>query len=272
MNVHINEDSIGNILALLDNDESFQLEEDIDEHIFTRNIFQTGEVSIQPIHNVIGSEDNESDSTIHEKKRETKTYIRTKPPFMHRLYMYCQDKKNKEWIDFYSKGGVYIKNITKLSEDCLISPLLKIKIASFRKMLINYGFQSIRERSSVNEVIYQNPLFIKESYEQCLNIMAIPEKLRSVDIPQKKGIKRRKSFISDTSSEMSDETWVPPKKNKRNSSTKTNLDEALPHLANEIVNKIKKIEEDYHSLSISRSEIHKYHHKLMMIQKILDES
>ncbi len=267
MNVDFNDESMEGIFALLDEESTH-----MDEHIFTKDIFSMAEVSIRPINNVLVNDDNESVKPIQEKKRETKTYIRTKPPFMHRLYMYCQDKKNKEWIDFYPKGGVHIKNITKLSEDCLISPLLKIKFASFRKMLINYGFQSIRERSSIDEVIYQNPQFVKESYEQCLNILAIPEKIRSVDNPRKKGVKRRKSFISDTSSETSDETWVPPHKNIRIPSPKTSMDESIPHLVTEIVIKIKRIEEDYHSSSKSRSKVRNYHDKLMMIQKLLDES
>ena len=274
MNVDFNDESMEGIFAFLD-DESIQLDEHIDEHIFTRDILST-----RPINNVLVSDDNESVSKVHEevksihvKKRVvTKSYNRTKLPFMHRLYKYCQDEKNKEWIDFYSKGGVHIKNITKLSEDCLISPLLNIKFASFRKMLINYGFQSIRERSSVDEVIYQNPQFVKESYEQCLNIITTPEKIRSIDNPRKKGVKRRKSYMSDTSSETSDETWVPPPKNKRNSSTKTSLEESIPYLASGVIKKIKNIEEDFHSSSITRSEVRKYQQKLMIIHKVLHES
>ncbi len=281
MNVATSDDSMENIFALLDErtQSSSYLDINIDENIFMiKNKILEESDNEEDISTSVG--ENTLFSSVErpivnpppveiKTKRSSVSKInmsyRTKLPFMHRLYNYCSDSKNREWIDFYSKGGVHIKNIKKMSDDCLISPLLKIKFASFRKMLINYGFQSIKDRFVVNEVIYQNPHFMKDKYEQCINIQATPEKMTSK--------KSKKRDFSDTSSETSDEVWVPPRKNHRH--FKENEDvtgESISHLVSDIMKKINKIDEDYSSFSISRSNIRKYQTKLKMIQELLNES
>jgi hypothetical protein len=265
--------------------ESNHLDISIDEDIFTKSITLKESPALythveEILHNNIvksiksDESDNDSVSTFNEEVKpiKKKVYInRTKLPFMQRLYMYCQDEKNREWIDFYPRGGVHIKDIQKLSEDSLISHLLKIKFTSFRKMLTNYGFQSIKGRSLVNEVIYQNSRFLKDSYEECLNILPIPEKLKTINhekILRKRGMKRN----SDTSSETSEEMWIPPRKYKKKEEKNEKTSIELPNLLSNILLKMKKIEEDFHSSSLSRSDSIKYREKLKVIQKLLEES
>ncbi len=278
MNVATPDDSMENIFSLLDEKPSSSyLDLHIDENIFMikNKILEEEDLSTSVGDNTLFSSIERP--VVHPSvevkiKRSTVSKInmsqRTKLPFMHRLYNYCSDSKNREWIDFYSKGGVHIKNIKKMSEDCLISPLLKIKFTSFRKMLTNYGFQSIKERFVENEVIYKNPLFMRGEYEQCLSILPTPEKMTNK--------KSKKRDFSDTSSETSDEVWVPPRKNLCRFNNKEETEfvsgESIPLLISEIMKKINKIEEDFTSFSISRTKIRKYQNKLKMIQELLNES
>lgn len=302
MNVDFNEDSIGNILSFLDEDHSINpldLDMSIDENVFFRNKI-SGQLS-----DVESDSDSESDNrsymdsdydsltskesikkvpsiklrtgknTIYIHTQEEKTK-RVRLPFMQRLYEYCINEKNREWIDFYPSGGVWFKNITKLKDDCLISPYLKIKFTSFRKMLTNYGFTSLRSTAfSVNETVYQHPQFKKDSYEQCIRISTLPEKVKNHSKQDgeedvKKRIPKRKSLeISDSSSMTSEEQWSPslPRKLKPKKTSLVSSKELNDSLSS-IMEKMNKIKSDLDSSKLSRSEIRLYQQRLNVIKEV----
>ena len=170
------------------------------------------------------------------------------------------------------------KKYQKMNEDCLISPLLKIKFTSFRKMLTNYGFTGSRPFGlSSNESVYQHPQFKKDTYELCLRIIPRPEKLRSHlketddenDNPyrrKKRDPKRKKVEISDSSLEQS---LNPPKKSiflSGSKNTFSDLNESLSHL----IVKLNKIKSDLESSRLSRTEFRQYQHKIQLIKDILN--
>lgn len=293
MNVEL-DDSVQDILGILLNEEkpmNLDLNLTIDENVFMKNIDMRSESEFESdsdddsIRSYSSIEEEKKPFILEEKEssimklppKEKKTY-QTKIPFMQRLYEYCINIKNREWIDFYREGGVWIKNIKKMKEDCPISPLLKIKFTSFRKMLTNYGFTGSRHFGlSSNETVYQHPQFKKDSYEQCLRIIPRPEKLRSHlketdnenDNPyrrKKRNPKRKKVEISDSSSEQSSN---PPKKSRFLSGSKntfSELNESLSHL----IEKMNKIKSDLESSRLSRTEFRQYQHKIQVIKDILN--
>lgn len=306
MNVDFNDDSIPHILALLHEKEPLNLDlsMNIDENVFSRSFPMNRESENESDSDDYSDSENDSLSSFSSIENikpmietpsmklrtgkntkifpEEKKNHRLKLPFMQRLYEYCMNERNREWIDFYEDGGVWIKNIKKMTDDCLISPLLKIKFTSFRKMLTNYGFTGYRlSGSSSNETVYRHLQFRRDSYEQCLRISPHHEKVKSQEkkeeddenlyIRKKRGPKRKKAEISDSSSETTVERWSNPPQKRTSLISYKNTFSDLNESLSLLIEKMNKIKSDLESSRFSRTEIRQYQHKIQVIKDILNE-